>query len=156
MAAPIGNQFWKQRSKHGRDAAFQDPDKLLEACYEYFESTEKRKWYKQEAIKGGDKAGTTMSIETETPFTLSGLCIFLGINTRWFTEFQESSTYKNNKDFSLVITHVQEIIDTQQFEGATVGAFNHNIIARKLGLTDKTDLTSAGKAIKTTFTLNID
>jgi len=154
MAAPANNQFWKLRSKHGRDAAFSDPNKLLEACYEYFEATAKRKWYKKEAVKGGNLAGTTMSIETETPYSIKGLCIFLGVNSVWFNQFKDSETYKSNIDFSKVITHVIEIIETQQFEGATVGAFNPNIIARTLGLADKTDITTAGE--KLNITLNLD
>ena len=148
MGAPENNKFWTLRAKHGRDAIFTDPNTLLEACYEYLEITSLRKWNKQEAIKSGDLAGTTMNLQTETPFTLTGLCIFLGVNTQYFTDFKESETYKKNIDFSLVITHVIEIIETQQLEGAIVGAFNPNIIARKLGLTDKTDLTTAGQPIQ--------
>jgi hypothetical protein len=37
---------------------------------------------------------------------------------------------------------VREIIENNQFEGATVGTFNANIIARKLGLSEKQDLKS--------------
>ena len=36
MAAPVGNQFWKARSSHGRKPIFESPEKLLEACAEYF------------------------------------------------------------------------------------------------------------------------
>lgn len=147
MGAPTGNQFWRLRSKHGRDAIFSNPNTLLEACYEYFEATSKRKWYKQEAVKGGNLAGTTMDIETETPYSIKGLCIFLGVNSVWFNQFRDTETYKGNKDFAKVITHVTEIIETQQFEGATVGAFNPNIIARTLGLADKSDITSGGERI---------
>ncbi len=39
--------------------------------------------------------------------------------------------------FFEVITRADQIIDQHQFEGASVGAFNANIIARKLGLADK-------------------
>lgn len=39
-----------------------------------------------------------------------------------------------------VTTYVEEIIRTQKFEGAAVGAFNANIIARDLGLSDKKEI----------------
>ena len=55
-----------------------------------------------------------------------------------------------SEDFSAVISMVEEIIETQQFEGAAVGAFNANIIARKLGLADKQDITSNGETVHTT------
>jgi len=134
MAAEKGNQWWRLRSKHGREAIFTDPDKLLEACYEYFEATSNRKWKKKDWV-GKDAYEVTR--ETDTPYTLTGLCIFLDVNTQYFSDFKLSDTYKNNKDFSLVISHVEQIIETQQLEGAMVGTFNHNIVARKLGLIDK-------------------
>lgn len=145
MPAPKGNQYWTLRSKHGADAIFTDPQVLLDACMEYFKATEQRKWYKKEAIKGGKDSGKTVDIPIETPFSISGLCIFLGVNTVYFNQFEESKTYKDNKDFSKVITHVKDIIETQQFEGATVGAFNANIIARKLGLVDKGEIDNKGE-----------
>jgi len=144
MAAPKGNSFWQLRSKHGRDAIFTDPNTLLEACTEYFKATDGRKWFKREAIKGGEMAGQLIAIPIETPYSLTGLCIFLDVNTDYLTQFENSETYKNNKDFSRVITYVRDIIDTQQFEGATVGAFNANIIARKLGLTDNQKVENSG------------
>jgi hypothetical protein len=134
MAAEKGNQWWRLRAKHGRDAIFTDPQKLLESCYEYFEATSKRKWTKKDWV-GKDAFEVTR--ETDTPYTLTGLCIFLDINTQYFGDFKLSETYKSNKDFSLVISHVEQIIETQQIEGAMVGTFNHNIVARKLGLIDK-------------------
>ena len=37
MGAPKGNQFWKLRSKHGRDKLFTTPELLWQAACEYFE-----------------------------------------------------------------------------------------------------------------------
>jgi hypothetical protein len=37
MGAPKGNEFWKMRSKHGRDALFASPELLWESACEYFE-----------------------------------------------------------------------------------------------------------------------
>lgn len=49
-----------------------------------------------------------------------------------------------------VLSRIERVIETQQFEGACVGAFNANIIARKLGLADKqeVDHTTLGKEFK--------
>ena len=132
----IGNQFWKLRSKHGRDKIFATPEIMLNACYEYFDYQSKQTWNKTD-FKG--KEVQEVLIPTASPFTLTGLCIFLGVNTKYFTEFESNLDLKNkvDKDFSEVITHVREIIATQQMEGAMVGTYNANIVARKLGLTDK-------------------
>ena len=37
MGAPKNNQFWKLRSKHGRDKIFKTPKILWEAACDYFE-----------------------------------------------------------------------------------------------------------------------
>ena len=140
MSAPTGNQFWKLRSKHGRDKIFQTPEMMLEACYEYFEHQSKQTWNRVD-FKGKDSK--EVKIPTSSPFTLAGLCIFLGVNTKYFTEFEKDCS----KGFSEVITHIREIIFTQKFEGAAVGTYNANIIARDLGLVDKADLTTKGEKI---------
>lgn len=128
MAAPQNNQFWKQRSKHGRDKIFETTEILWEACAEYFESTDQRKWYKTE-FNGKDARECRVPIET--PYTLQGLCLFLDIDQKTW------ALYEKREDFIPITTRVRNIIYTQKFEGAAVGVFNANIIARDLGLVDK-------------------
>lgn len=131
MAAPEGNQFWKLRSKHGRDKIWTDPEVLLKACLEYFEVTDKRKWLRTE-FNGRD--AIRCEVPTSAPFTLTGLFIFLDIvHDTW-------SDYRKREGFSAICTRVEQIIYTQKFEGASVGAYNANIIARDLGLADKKDI----------------
>ena len=145
MPAPKGNSFWKARSKHGRDKIFNTPEILWQAASQYFNWCEKHPWYKNEVIKSGESAGKIIAVPTSRPFTISGLCIFLNVNQKYFNDFKETATV----DFSEVITRIEEIIYTQKFEGATIGAFNANIISRDLGLTDKTDVTTGGEKLKT-------
>ncbi|RZJ91597.1 MAG: DNA packaging protein [Chryseobacterium sp.] len=131
-----GNQFWKQRSSHGRDLLFASPSLLWEAACEYFDWCANNPMHKQEAIKSGDLAGTTMSIPTDRPFTMHGLCLYLDCSTSYFRAFKSTAT-EDKKDFLTVIEKIEEVVYQQQFEGATVGAYNANIIARTLGLTEK-------------------
>ena len=70
---------------------------------------------------------------TSRPYSLMGLCVYLGASTNWWNEFRSACINKGDKDFLEVIARVEETIKTQQFEGACVGAFNANIIARTLG-----------------------
>lgn len=129
MAAPLGNQFWKLHSKHGRDKIFTTPEILWEACIEYFEATDSRKWYKTE-FNGKD--AVECHVPTETPYTLTGLFVFLDIDrTTW-------DLYREREAYIPLVTRVEQIIYTQKFEGAAVGAFNANIIARELGLKEAT------------------
>lgn len=47
----------------------------------------------------------------------------------------------SHEDFSVVITRIENVIRTQQLEGAIVGAFNPNIVSRIIGLSDKQKVT---------------
>jgi hypothetical protein len=132
MGAPKGNQFWKNRSKHGRDKIFSSPEMLLQAAVEYFDWCDANPWYKHDFV---GKDATEVWKATERPYTMSGLCVYIGCCEQTIRDYK-----KERKDFVEVITHIETIIYTQKFEGATVGAFNSNIIARDLGLRDKQDI----------------
>jgi len=136
MAAPKQNNYWQFRNKHGRDFKY-TPDELWSEALAYFEFMSKSVWNKKEAIKSGDLAGTLIDIPTTTPMSAESFCLFADISMDTFRNYK--SNKEEYKDFFDLATHVQTIIDSQQFEGATVGAYNPNIIARKLGLADKTE-----------------
>lgn len=136
MAAPVGNQFWKARSTHGRTPIFADPDVLWAACEEYFAWVEENPLWESKpfAFQG---VVTVEAMPKMRAMTISGLCIFLDIARKSWDE------YRSRKDFLPVVTRVEEIIRTQKFEGASADLLNPNIIARDLGLADKKDLTSS-------------
>ena len=132
MAAPEGNEFWKLRSKHGRNKIFSTPEILWEAAVEYFEATKKRRRYIHE-VHGKD--AVRCDIEKEIPFTKEGLYLYLDIDRETWNK------YKERKDFVAVTARVEAIIYQDKFEGATVGQYHHSIIARDLGLSEKVDTT---------------
>lgn len=143
MAAPKGNQFWKLRSKHGRDKLFESPELLWESACEYFEWCDENPLY-EEVIEKVKVNGTGDELRREQmpkmrPYTMQGLCGYLNCNTDYFNQFEKELT-KENKGFSEVITRIRETIYQQKFEGASVGFFNANIIARDLGLADKKEV----------------
>jgi hypothetical protein len=133
MSAPKGNQFWKLRATHGRDLIFSSPTVLWEACTEYFEATDERKWVKKDWV---GKDAVEVERETDAPYTLTGLFVFLDIDRKTW------DLYRNREDFIPICTRVEQIMFTQKFEGAAVGAFNPSIIARDLGLRDNVDVKS--------------
>lgn len=153
MAAPKGNQFWKIRSKHGRDKLFETPELLWIAATEYFEWVDETP-LKEEVIVKKKVNGLGEQIIKEKlskmrPYTLSGLCIYLGCSTEYFRHFEKNN--KNAKDFMPVITRIREVIYAQKFEGAAAGLFNANIISRDLGLADKKELQATVKDAKVGF-----
>lgn len=133
MSFEEGNQFWKLRSKHGRDAIFTEPEKLWESACEYF------KWCEDTPLNEIDYRGkdaTKVTLPKMRAFTIHGLCRFLHVNTKYFNDFKKTCS----PDFSEVLTRVMEIIYEQKFTGAAAGFLNPNIIARDLGLKDQSEI----------------
>ena len=131
-----GVKYWKVRTKHGRDKIFATADIMWDAACEYFDWVEdnplgKAIVYQGEVSKSCENLMRAM--------TVKGLCIFLGVNSKYFNDFKDALdlTKQEDRDFSEVIIRIRDIIDTQKFEGASAGLFNPNIIARDLGLIDK-------------------
>ena len=156
MAAPKGNKFWELRSEHGRKTLFSDSEKLWDAACEYFQWIEDNPLIEID-FKGKD--ADKVELEHIRPFTIHGLCLYLDCNTQYFTDFEKALKEKNTKkakDFSLVVTRIRETIYNQKFSGAACGFYNPSIIARDLGLTDKTDITSNGKDLIPARTLTKD
>lgn len=156
MAAPLGNQFWKLRSKHGRDKLFGTPEIMWEAVCEYFQWCEDNPYHKAEAktVNIGDYQSEIQiaKLPVLRPFTLQGLCLYLDCNTVYFSQFEDSLKEKNDeisKGFSIIITRIRETIYNQKFSGAAAGFFNANIIARDLGLADKKEIEK--RSTKLTF-----
>lgn len=143
MGAPQGNQFWKLRSKHGRDKLFNSPDAMWEAACEYFEYVDNNPEYESKpmAVSVGSNQGSEIEmaqIPHKQPFTIQGLCLYLGCSSSYFRNFKNSDRGKE-EDYASVIEKIEETIYNQKFSGAASGFFNANIIARDLGLADKAE-----------------
>jgi len=148
MAAPKGNQFWKLRTKHGRDKLFSSPEVLWQAACEYFEWCDENPLMASEQAKTAPKAvkdsetGETVfppnlvELPKMRAYTWEGLELYLDID-----RLRNYKTNEEYKDFLPVITRIEKIIYNQKFSGAAAGFLNPNIIARDLGLREKTDST---------------
>jgi hypothetical protein len=134
MGAPKGNQFWKLRSKHGRDKLFATSKLMWEAACEYFQWCDDNPWMKEE-IKTRPSGADITKTKLGRPYTIQGLCHYLDCNVQYFGDFKKNLP-EGEEDFSLVVTRIEETIYRQKFEGASIGVFNSNIIARDLGLKD--------------------
>lgn len=150
-----GNQAWKARSKHGRDAVFTEPLKMLETAEEYFKWCEENPFYKAEAktVSSGNGNGSSVKIievPVKRPHTMRGLCLFIGVGYDYFINFKIRMKALNGEiaaDFLKVIEIIETAIYENKFTGAVAGFFKENIIARDLGLKEKTDVTTGGDKI---------
>ena len=132
MGAPFGNQFWRARSSHGRKPIFPNPEKLWDACVEYFEWVEEHP-LKEEKLFAYQGEITRDTVSKMQAMTMGGLWLFLDISkdTWW--------NYRDKEGFLSVTTQVEETVRHQKFTGAAADLLNPNIIARDLGLADKTE-----------------
>jgi hypothetical protein len=139
MAAPKGNKFWEARSSHGRNPKFDKPETLWEACLEYFGWVENNPLYEMKAFHASGKV-VTKELPKMRAMTIGGLCIFLDMSREtWF------SYYSKKEGFIDITKKVEDIIRDQKFSGAAADLLNPNIIARDLGLRDKTETEHTGK-----------
>lgn len=128
-----GNRFWEARSSHGRSPIFAAPDDLWVSCVEYFEWVDANPLQEEKVFNGKDGI-VRATISKMRAMTISGLCIFLDIDRKTW------DAYRAKPDFLHIVTRAEEIIRDQKFSGAAADLLNANIIARDLGLSDKTEL----------------
>lgn len=134
MSAPKGNKFWELRSSHGRKPIFAAPEDLWDACTQYFE------WVHENPLMEM-RPFAYQGVVIQEPvakmraMTIGGLCLFLDIDRTTWLE------YSKKEGFSNVCTRADEIIRDQKFTGAAADLLNPSIIARDLGLSDKTEVT---------------
>lgn len=148
--APKGNEFWKLRAKHGRDKLFASPVLLLEAASEYFAWCDANPW-KREELKVVGKAVERHTVNLGRPYTFAGLCNYCGCSINYFNHFLAEER-KDKEDFKRVIECIRQTMYQQKFEGASIGVFNANIIARDLGLVDKAEVKSENTHVNITPT----
>lgn len=133
--APKGNQYWKARTKHGRDRVIQSPVVLADAIDEYFQ------WCIDNPLIEIDFRGKDLErIELPHPrvFKKEELARFVGLSQwRLLTDL-----INVNRDFSQIIKEAEKVIEDQKYSYAVVGMFNANIIARDLGLKDNSEITT--------------
>ena len=130
-----GNRIWEARSTCGPNPKFAGPEELWAACVEYFDWNEDNPLYeaKLTSYQGENKIEPLPKLRA---MTIGGLCIFIGISQRLWSEWRSS-----RPDLLPVMHEAEELIRRQKFEGAAADLFNPNIIARDLGLADKSELT---------------
>ena len=121
--------------KMGRPRAY-TPEALEAKFEEYVE------WAKKHPLSINKvSAGEIIPVPTERPLTLVGFCVFADIVENTFRE------YERQDEFFSVTTRARTAFTNSQIEGALIGAYNPNIVARLQGLADHQDVTTNGKDI---------
>lgn len=117
--------------RFGAPRKYDSPEALMKACEQYFDHVDANPWLQPQ---GTDREGMPkLSAEpVKVPYLIQDLCQHIGIHVGTWSEWK-----KSREDLSEVITQAEQIIYADKYKGAAVGFYNHNIIARDLGLADK-------------------
>lgn len=124
-------RLW-EKVKLGKPPAFKSPQEMWERAVEYF------KWCEENTLdesKIFNNQGVIVSGEVPhmRAMTQAGLCAFLNIGVSTWHD------YKKKENYSEVTSSIEAVMYEQKFSGAAAGMLHANIIARDLGLTDKTE-----------------
>lgn len=122
------------------------PEELWDGAVEYFQWCNDNPWIKKDWV---GKDADEVEREMQRPYSISGLCIFINISDDTFQNYCKGEGYET---YFGICSHIKKIIDTQHFEGGMVGAFNANIVTRKLGLAEKQEMNAT---IETKETIEI-
>lgn len=126
--------LWSVRSTKGRKPIFESPEILEAACMEYFE------WCDANPLqvpKSGIFQGQVVRYVAEQPrvYTIHGLCLFLDISRpTWLI-------WRAKDEYASVVKQIDDIIYEHKFTGAAVDIYNANLMARDLGLSEKSEVT---------------
>lgn len=114
----------------------ESPEKLWELFTDYVKHEAVQPMFKTEYVgKDGREVKTALNV----PITFEGFECYLADKDI----IQDLGDYASNKgnnysEFSTIIARIRKNCFVQNFKGASVGLFNANLIARKLGLVEKT------------------
>lgn len=136
-----GNQFWRMRKKHGRKRLFETPEAMWEAACEYFQWCVDNPLYEKNIVKYRESY-EIVDLPKMRPFTIQGLCHFIGCNGAYFNQFEKNLNVEKieiDRDFSNIVIRIRETIYRQKYEGAASGLLNPSIIARDLSLSEKVE-----------------
>jgi hypothetical protein len=160
-----GNQLYKLRLRTGANKKYKTAGALLKKINEYFDWCDENPLIEQVLIQKpwretehyeeyNEKSGKVekkkrvkhhthsfVDKKIRRPYTFEGLCNFLNISTETFKNYQA------DVDKFEVCSGARLIIEQQQYEGAATGFFKEQIVARRLGLVDKKDITTNGDSL---------
>lgn len=128
-AAQKGNQYWRLAHDFRKPKKFK-PEELLEKALQYAEWCQKYPLYETKVFGTGIK----MKVPKMRAMTIQGFSLFANFDLTMFYDWEKQEAYSH------IVTRIRNILYSQKLEGAAADLLNPNIIARELGLSDKTDV----------------
>ena len=136
----MAKRLWEV-ARLGCPPAFETPEDMWSKALEYFEWCDSNPIDETKlfSFQGEVKSGKAPHIRA---MTQAGLCAFLNIGVSTWHD------YKKKEEFSEVTSLIESVMYEQKFSGAAAGMLNANIIARDLGLVDKSSSDISVQGVK--------
>lgn len=94
------------------------------------------------------KQSKEVSIRKEIPLSWEGFYVFVyknyGVANLSDYRYNNNGDSRDYSDFAEIINIIDNEITQEQIDGATAGIYQHNIVALKLGLANKHEITHNG------------
>jgi len=141
MSFQKGNSLWKLRKNPGRPRKYKTADDVRQAALDYFEWASDNPLIEQKLVSYQGESYLE-PVPKMRPFTKQGLAVYMGVSINTWLSYEKDS------DFLDVCAWVNDVIFTQQYEGASTGLLQHQIVARYLGLAEKQEVTTDTKELE--------
>lgn len=151
---PKGNQLWQLRTLVGRDKLFADGATLWAEACQYFAWCDANPWVRPELVKYQGEA-EQWDVPLGRPYSMSGLCVYLGVSPSYLGNSRAHLREKVEKgraseaDVSIIecIDSIEQVVRTQNIEGAILNVYNANFTARMHGIADTVNNNGSGEAV---------
>jgi hypothetical protein len=134
-----GNKEWEKRQST-KPKAIPTPERMFELFTQYCKEVDDNPWVKTD-FRGKD--ATPVKMKYKAPYTWNGFDNFLfKENVCGNLDDYRSNKHKAYDAFIPVFARIGKIISDEKMVGATLGFYNHNIIAAELGLASKREISA--------------
>jgi hypothetical protein len=127
-------------------AIFQSPVQILDGFKEYAQWVENNPLSRPEQnrqpakrrIRGEevDDPDTIVNVLVPRPMSIWSFAIFIGVTRDCLYKYSRDQGYE---DYHETMNFIFDMIKNQQYEQAAIGNYKENIVARAIGLSDKTE-----------------
>lgn len=119
------------------------PERLLELFEEYVRHEQENPLYKRDYV---GKDGLAVDTPLVTPITFEGFEVYL-FQKKVINDLGDYASDKDERysEYSTIITYIRKFCYSNNFKGASVNLFNANLIAKKLGISEKIETKQVDK-----------
>lgn len=129
----------------GRKARY-SPEDLAEEFEKYITDLEENQIevetnYRQQSEEGGRRQQRRIQSYSRPPKIMDFVVRWLGMTHQWWYSLPQG---KRGKEYTAVIERITQYCYDVKYDGAVVGLYNANIIARDLGLKENIEISKRG------------